>query len=148
MVYMFTCFRGGVGYTLFGSYPWKTLSGYIQLDRNKFTCFSHSIDWSSTYIKDLDRVDSILLGVSQHKSLIWPDKQWNDLLANPRGMRRSRCNAKKIWIDDSEERCAIVRLCKNITWAINCWNFTKCVSSHQLSAYRHPPKWKIQNQVS
>ena len=26
-----------VEYTLQGSHPWKTLSGYIQLDRNKFT---------------------------------------------------------------------------------------------------------------
>ena len=65
VVYMFTCFQGGVGQTLLGSHPWKTLSGCIQLDRNKFTCFLHSIGWSSTYIKDLDRVDSILLGVSQ-----------------------------------------------------------------------------------
>ena len=54
----------------FWGHPRKTLSGYIQLDRNKLTCFSHSIEWSSAYIKDLDRVDSILLGVSQHKTLI------------------------------------------------------------------------------
>ena len=68
---MFTCFQGGVGHTLLGSHLWKTLSGCFQLDRNKFTCFPHSVDWSSTYIKDLDRVDFISLGVSQHKSLIF-----------------------------------------------------------------------------
>ena len=66
----FTCFRGGVGCTPSGWLPWKTLSGYTQLPRNKFTSFSHSIDWSSTYIKDLDRFDFISLGVSHHKSLI------------------------------------------------------------------------------
>ena len=63
---MFTCFKGGVGHTLLGSHPWKTLSGCIQLDRNKFTCFLHSTDLSSTYIKDLNRVDFFSLGVSQH----------------------------------------------------------------------------------
>ncbi len=66
----YTCLlvsRGVVGHTLLGSHPWKTLSGCIQLDRNKFTCFRHSIDWSSTYIKDLVRVDSIFLGVSQQQ---------------------------------------------------------------------------------
>ena len=68
---MFTCFQGGVGHTLLGSHLWKTLSGCFQLDRKMFTCFLHSIDWSSTYIKDLDRVDFISLGVSQHKSLIF-----------------------------------------------------------------------------
>ena len=68
---MFTCFRGGVGHTLLGSHPWKNLSGCIQLDRNEFTCFLHSTDWSSTYIKDLDRVDFISLGISQRKSLIF-----------------------------------------------------------------------------
>ena len=62
---MFTCFRGGVGHTLLGFHPWKTLSGCIQLDRNKFICFLHSTDWSSTYIKDLNRVDFFSLGVSQ-----------------------------------------------------------------------------------
>ena len=70
VVCMFTCFHGGVGHTLLGSHLWKTLSGCFQLDRNKFTCFPHSVEWSSTYIKDLNRVDFFSLGVSQHKSLI------------------------------------------------------------------------------
>ena len=89
---MFTCFQGGVGHTLLGSHPWKTLSGCIQLDRNKFTCFLHSTDWSSTYIKDLNRVDFFSLGVSQHKSLILTltTNQWFSIQALSLRPRRKK----------------------------------------------------------
>ena len=50
------CFRGGCW-----MYPFR-----VTPLEDKFNSFSHSIDWSSTYIKDLDRVDFISLGVFQH----------------------------------------------------------------------------------